>query len=207
MNLRKINDLFGKPLGIANVGLESMANALRQQGVSVVEVNWRPPLHDPPYLRVTRSGIDIHSANHEVCQRIRQGRPVLVGMGIARQTIPGMHERMILHAGPPIEWERMCGPQWGAVMGALIYEGMAEDEKQAAKLAASGSLEFAPCHHHHAVGPMAGIVSPSMPVFVLENKTFGNQAYCTQNEGLGTELRAGGMGTEVYAHSKPAGRH
>jgi hypothetical protein len=119
-------------------------------------------------------------------------------MGIAARVIPGMHERMILHAGPPITWERMCGPQRGAVMGALIYEGIARDEPEAERIAASGDIEFAPCHHHHAVGPMAGVVSPRMPVFIIENKTFGNRAFCTQNEGLGKVLRYGGIGPEVY---------
>jgi hypothetical protein len=96
----------------------------------------------------------------------------------------------------------MCGPQRGAVMGALIYEGLAPGPDEAAKLASSGSIQFEPCHHNHAVGPMAGVVSPSMPVFILENKTFGNRAYCTQNEGLGKVLRYGGMGPEVYARLK-----
>jgi hypothetical protein len=123
-------------------------------------------------------------------------------MGIARDVLPGMHDRMILHAGPPIAWERMCGPQRGAVMGALIYEGIAKDEAEAAQIAASQEIEYSPCHHHHAVGPMAGIISPSMPVFIIENKAFGNQAYCTQNEGLGKVLRYGGMGSEVYARLK-----
>jgi hypothetical protein len=93
----------------------------------------------------------------------------------------------------------MCGPQRGAVMGALIYEGLAEDETAAARLAASGEIEFAPCHHYHSVGPMAGIISPRMPVFIFENKAFGNRAFATQNEGLGKVLRYGGMGPEVYA--------
>jgi hypothetical protein len=92
----------------------------------------------------------------------------------------------------------MCGPQRGAVMGALVYEGIARDEQEAERIAAAGGVEFAPCHHHHAVGPMAGVVSPRMPVFILENKTFGNRAFCTQNEGLGKVLRYGGMGPEVY---------
>jgi hypothetical protein len=109
-----------------------------------------------------------------------------------------MHERLILHAGPPIEWERMCGPQRAAVMGALVYEGLASDDEQAAQLVASGEVELAPCHHHHAVGPMAGVCSPRMPVFILENQAFGNRAYCTQNEGLGKVLRYGGIGPEVY---------
>ncbi len=153
-------------------------------------------------MRQTKSGIDIEAANQEVVERIKHGQAVLAGMGIAREVIPGMHDHMILHAGPPITWERMCGPQRGAVMGALIYEGLAGDETEAARLAASGGVEFAPCHHHHAVGPMAGVVSPSMPVFILENKAFGNRAYCTQNEGLGKVLRYGGMGPEVYARLK-----
>ncbi len=202
MSETKINDLFGKPLSVINLGLSSMAEAVKAQGVPVVEVDWRPPAEGVPRLRVTRSGVDIEAANTEVCRRIKQGRPVLVGMGIARDVIPGMHDRMLLHAGPPITWERMCGPTRGAVMGALIYEGIAEDEAQAARIAASGEIEYSPCHHHHSVGPMAGVVSPSMPVFILENKAFGNLSYCTQNEGLGKVLRYGGMGAEVYARLK-----
>jgi hypothetical protein len=196
--MTKIKDIFGRPLSVINVGLESMVRSLRDQGVPVVDVDWRPPASGVSRLRVTRGGLDIDAANEEVCRRIRQGRPVLVGMGIARDVIPGMHDRMILHAGPPITWERMCGPQRGAVMGALIYEGIARDEPEAERIAASGGIEFAPCHHHHAVGPMAGVVSPRMPVFIIENKTFGNRAFCTQNEGLGKVLRYGGMGPEVY---------
>lgn len=195
----KINDLFGKPLTVVNVGLGSMAQAVQAQGVPMIDVDWQPPAEGVPRLHTTQGGVDIDAANAEVCRRIKQGRPVLVGMGIAKDVIPGMHEHMILHAGPPVTWERMCGPQRGAVMGALIYEGIALDEDEAEKIAASGAIEFSPCHHHHSVGPMAGVVSPSMPVFVLENKAFGNQAYCTQNEGLGKVLRYGGMGPEVYA--------
>jgi hypothetical protein len=202
MSKTTINNLFGKPLNVINVGLGSMAQSVEAQGVPVVDVDWRPPAEGVPRLHVTRTGLDIEAANDETCRRIKQGRPVLVGMGIARDVIPGMHERMILHAGPPVSWERMCGPTRGAVMGALIYEGLAKDEAEAAKLAASSAIEYSPCHHHHAVGPMAGIVSPSMPVFIIENKTFGNRAFCTQNEGLGKVLRYGGMGPEVYARLK-----
>jgi hypothetical protein len=199
MSGRKINDIFGKPVSVVNVGLESMAHSVRDQGIPVVAVDWQPPPEGYQRLARSPSGADIEAANEEVCTRIKQGRPVLVGMGVAKEVLPGMHDRMILHAGPPITWERMCGPQRGAVMGALIYEGLAEDEAAAERLAASGEIEFSPCHHHHAVGPMAGVVSPRMPVFVLENKTFGNQTFCTINEGLGKVLRYGGMGAEVYA--------
>jgi hypothetical protein len=202
MSTKSINDLFGKSLAVVNVGLESMAQSVRIQGTPVIEVDWRPSAEGVVRLRTTRQGLDIDAANAEACQRIKSGRPVLVGMGIAREVIPGMHSHMILHAGPPVTWERMCGPQRGAVMGALIYESVAQDEVEAEKIAASGAIEFSPCHHHHAVGPMAGIISPSMPVFIIENKTFGNRAYATQNEGLGKVLRYGGMGPDVYSRLK-----
>jgi hypothetical protein len=198
----QLNELFGQPLTVVNVGLSSMAQSVKEQGASVIDVDWQPPADGVPRLRMTKNGIDIDTANEEAIKRIKAARPTLVGMGIARDVIPGMHNKMILHAGPPITWERMCGPQRGAVMGALMYEGLAQDEFEAEKLAASGDIEFSPCHHHHAVGPMAGIVSPSMPVFIFENKTFGNRAFCTQNEGLGKVLRYGGMGPEVIARLK-----
>ena len=200
--MAKINDLFGKDLTVVNVGLASMAESVKEQGMKVVNLDWTPPREGVKRLRVTKSGVNIDEANQEVVDKIKQGLPVLVGIGIAKDVIPGMHDRMILHAGPPIEWERMCGPTRGAIMGALIYEGLAKDEKEAEKLAASGEIEYDPCHHHHSVGPMAGIVSPRMPVFIFENKTFGNHAYCTQNEGLGKVLRYGGMGPEVYQRLK-----
>jgi hypothetical protein len=194
--------IFGTPLKVLNLGLSSMADALRQQEVPVVDIDWQPPVDGIPHLEKTASGIDIDQANQEVVKRIQEAQPVLIGMGIARTMIPGMHKQMILHAGPPIEWERMCGPTRGAVMGALIYEGLAVDAQEAESLAASGEIEFSPCHDHHTVGPMAGVVSPSMPVFIIENKTYGNYAYCTLNEGLGKVLRYGAMGEEVYQRLK-----
>ena len=195
---KQIRDIFGKPLSIVNVGLESMADAVRNQNVPVVQLDWQPPRDSIPFLSTTKSGIDIDQANLEVCEQIMRARPVLTGMGIAKDVIPGMHDHMFLHSGPPITWERMCGPTRGAIMGALIYEGMADNEKEAEEMAVSGDIEFSPCHHHSAVGPMAGVVSPHMPVFIVENQTSGNRAYATQNEGLGKVLRYGGMGEEVY---------
>jgi len=191
-----IESVFGKPLHVVNVGLRSLAESVQAQGVPVVHVDWRPPL--VPKLHSTSTGVDIDAASSEAARRVGLGRPMLVGMGLAGETIPGYHERLILHAGPPITWERMCGPQRGAVMGALVYEGLARDEDEAAQMAAGGEVEFAPCHHYHSVGPMAGIVSASMPVFVVRNEAFGNLAFATQNEGLGRVLRYGAYGPDVY---------
>ncbi len=192
-----IQDLFGQPLKAVNIGLEDFAKSLESQGAEVVHVDWRPPLEGYVELTHTKDGIDIDEANAEALQRIRKGRPLLVGMGIAKDVVPGMEDRMLLHAGPPIEWERMCGPMRGAVMGAIVYEGWAETYEEAEKMAASGEIKFDPCHHHHLVGPMAGVTSPSMPVFIVKNETFGNLSYATQNEGLGRVLRYGAYGDDV----------
>ena len=111
--------------------------------------------------------------------------------------------RLVLHAGPPIGWERMCGPLQGAVCGALVFEGWAQDLAAAEKLAASGAIEFAPNHHFGAVGPMTGITTRSMPLLVVENRAFGREkiarAFCTINEGLGKVMRFGGNDAEVLA--------
>ena len=141
--------------------------------------------------------VDVNNANKEALERVLSARPMLVGMGKAGEVIPEMGERMLLHAGPPIEWERMSGPLKGAIIGAMLYEGWASTPEEAEKMASKGEIEFDPCHHHHTVGPMAGVISPSMPVFIVENKTFNNKAYVTQNEGLGKVLRYGAYSQEV----------
>ena len=121
--------------------------------------------------------IDIEKANARTVERMMEARPVLVGVGKALDVIPGMRRNLLLHAGPPVTWERMAGPMKGAVYGALIFEGKAKDAAEAEALVKSGKVEFEPCHHHGAVGPMAGVISPSMLVYVVENKTHGQQGF------------------------------
>jgi len=141
--------------------------------------------------------MDIEKANQTAVERMMSARPLLTGVAIAKDVIPGMKENLILHAGPPIEWERMSGPLRGAVIGALLFEGLAQDEDHAAKLIEGGRIEFAPCHHHTTVGPMAGVTSASMAVYELENVTHGNKAYSTLNEGYGKVLRYGAYAPDV----------
>ena len=139
----------------------------------------------------------IEDANQQALRRILEGDPVLVDVVPAAEVIPALGERVLLHAGPPIEWERMCGPMQGAIAGAIVFEGWAADLDAATRLAASGGVAFHPNHHFDAVGPMTGITTRSMPVMVVENKAFGNRAYCTINEGLGKVMRFGGNDAEV----------
>ncbi len=194
-----IKDLFTTELRVINIGLPSFKESLDHVGTKAVQVDWKPPIEVSDEARrvVQQHAAEIAAANERVMDIILRGMPHLVGLDVALNVIPGMKENLFLHAGPPITWERMCGPMRGAVMGGLIYEGRAGSAEEAEKLAASGEIEFAPCHEHEAVGPMAGIVTPSMPVFVLTNEEFGNSAYCTMNEGLGGVLRYGAYGDEV----------
>jgi len=151
--------------------------------------------------------MDIEKANTEATERMMEARPVLVGLGKARDVIPGMRDNLLLHAGPPITWKRASGPMRGAITGALIFEGKAKNEAEAQALVESGEVALEPCHHHGAAGPMAGLIAPSMSVYIIENKTDGstgltaggNQAFSGLNEGYGKVLRYGAYSEEVLA--------
>ena len=142
---------------------------------------------------------DMKQANLEATERMMSARPILKGVDVAGDVIPGMRDNLLLHAGPPIEWERMSGPLRGAIIGALIFEGLAKDEQAAIALVEAGEVDFAPCHQHSTVGPMAGVTSASMKVYVVENVTHGNMAYSNLNEGYGKVLRYGAFSEEVIA--------
>ena len=143
--------------------------------------------------------MNIDQANREATDRMIEARPVLVGVGKALDVIPGMSEDLLLHAGPPITWDRASGPMRGAITGALIFEGKAKDEAEAERLVTSGEIRLEPCHHHQSVGPMAGLTSASMQVYIVENKTHGNFAYSNLNEGYGKVLRYGAYDASVMA--------
>ena len=199
-----MRDLLAGPLRVVNVGLAQFADDLRSAGTEVVEVDWAPPAAPPSALALadrleagSPTGDRIETANREAVTRMLRGDPVLADVLPAEETVPGMHGRLLLHAGPPIGWERMCGPMRGAVAGAAVLEGWAPDLDEAAALAAAGGIDFAPNHHHDAVGPMTGVITRSMPVMVVENRAFGNRAYCTLNEGLGKVMRFGGNDADV----------
>ena len=202
--MNPINQLFRSELKVVNLGLAGFKQALDDARVPAVQVDWKPSVEVDPKLqqRVRASHAAIEQANARVMKIILGGMPHLVGLERAIDVIPGMKPDMLLHAGPPITWDRMCGPLRGAIIGALLYERKAGTAEEAQRLAASGAIKLAPCHEHAAVGPMAGVVSPSMPVFVLKNEAYGNYAYCTMNEGLGKVLRYGAYSEPVIQKLK-----
>jgi len=204
--MSSIDALFNSKLAVINIGAETFKAELEAQGATVLQLDWKPPAGGNGKLIAALEQLSnqekIEAANAKALAIIISARPVLIDIDTAINVIPGMTKHTILHAGPPVEWPVMAGPMKGAVIGALLYEGLAQNEEEAAKLAASGQITFASCHEHSAVGPMAGIVSASMPVQVIENKTHGNFAYCTLNEGLGKVLRYGAFGEEVLKRLK-----
>jgi hypothetical protein len=141
----------------------------------------------------------IELANREALRRILEAQPMLVDVQPAGEVIEGLGAKTILHAGPPITWERMCGPMRGAVCGIALFEGWTSSLDEAARAAAAGEFAFHPNHHFGAVGPMTGMTTASQPVMIVENKSFGNRAYCTINEGVGKVMRFGGNDGEVLA--------
>ena len=142
-------------------------------------------------------GATIREANSEAVKRILEAEPVLVDVVRASEAIPDLEEGMILHAGPPIDWDCMCGPMRGAVAGIAVFEGWAKNLSEAEHLAESGAFKLRPNHDYGAVGPMTGMTTLSQPVLVVENRSSGNRAYCTINEGLGKVMRFGGNDASV----------
>ena len=198
--------LHNKELNISNVGLRTFSENIQASGGSSTHVDWQPPAGGDREIGSKLADLVNHerieAANHEAFARYLAANPVLVGVGVAREDLPDMDGKIILHAGAPVDWNDMCGPMRGAILGAVIYEGWAENLVDAEKMAVDGEIRFDPCHHHNAVGPMAGIISPSMPVWIVNNTEHGNQGFTTLNEGLGKVLRFGANSPEVIERLK-----
>ncbi|TMN22122.1 YlbE family protein [Lentibacillus cibarius] len=201
-----IDEIFNQSLHVINIGTSKFKEDLDLQGIDTVQVDWQPPAGGNVQLIEAldffQDNDKVEQANQEAIKRIKEAHPFLIDVDQAVNVIPGMHSKKILHSGPPISWENMAGPMQGAIIGALIFEGLANNETEARALIDAGEIEFDPCHEHSAVGPMAGIVSPSMPVHVIENRTHGNKAYCSVNEGFGKVLRFGAFSDEVIDRLK-----
>jgi len=188
-----------RPPGVLRC-LETAGVQCNSCGVETSDRKDRPTEKIAEAQKGERAVTKVDAANKQALQKLFDAEPFLVGMGIAKDTIPGMKDKMLLHAGPHITYDRMSGPLIGAVIGATLYEGWADSVEEAREVLASGEIVFEPCHEHASVGPMAGVISPGMPVFVVENRKFGNRSYATMNEGLGRVLRMGAFDDSVITH-------
>ena len=208
--------LIDKPPAVINVGLDGFNASVTQNGGSALHLEWQPPGNADPALAWKLAqlmgdaadpqslGSRIDAANQQACAHVIAARPMLVDVALRADSVwPEMKsQRILLHAGAPVAWGDMCGPMHGAMIGAALYEGWADSPEQARALLERGAIAFAQCHDFKAVGPMTGIISASMPVFVTRNADRGNLAYTNLNEGIGKCLRFGANSPDVLARLK-----
>ncbi|GII27361.1 YlbE family protein [Planotetraspora mira] len=189
--------LLGEPR-VISVGAAVLGEALDQQAVPWTPVDWRPPLPGTSdALARVLADPRRERANALAVGRLLSARPQLIGVRRARDVL-GLEPGTFFHAGPPITWERASGPMRGALIGAMLFEGLASSPEEAERRLASGAgITLDSCHHHRTVGPMAGVVSPSMWMLEVTDAEHGGTAYCSLNEGLGKVLRYGAYGIEV----------
>jgi len=198
----KLRELLSEKPRIINIGLKSFAEVVEQFGCEVVQYDWMPPaggnVEMIKTLNFLRNYEGIDELNRAVIAKVVASQPVLKDNVRAKEVIPELREgKVILHAGPPVEYKDMPDPMQGSCVGAVLFEEWADNEADARKMLENGEVKFIPCHHCNAVGPMGGITTANMAVFVVENETEGNRAYCTMNEGIGKVLRFGAYSEEV----------
>jgi hypothetical protein len=197
-----VNALFTQQLTVLNAGLQSFADNITRAGGTAVALSWQPPGGGDRAGGMVLANLlnqpEIEAANQQAMEQYLTAQPMLVDVMRAGDAIPALAEhKRILHAGPPIAWPDMCGPVQGAILGAILYEQWADTLEQAEALIQQGEVSFEPCHHYDAVAPMAGIISRSMPLWVIENAENHQRVFCNFNEGLGKVLRFGANGAEV----------
>jgi Protein of unknown function (DUF1116) len=192
-----LGGLLSAPPAIVAAGVDVFSDALRAQGASVHDVDWRPPgFGDAADLAALALDPRRNAANRVAVERVLAAGSQLVDVRPAREVI-GLQDRTLLHSGPPLTWETASGPMRGALIGACLFEGWASDVEEAERILANGEITLDPCHHHRTVGPMAGVTSPSMWMWCLKDPVHGGQAFCNLNEGLGKVLRMGAFNDEV----------
>ena len=193
-----MSSLPAEPATVVTAGVQLFADSVRSQAVAVTEVEWLPPMPGTEGDLATVMSDPLRAdANRRAAEAMLSTSAELVDVLPAREAL-GLHRGQFLHAGPPIDWARASGPLRGALLGAAAFEGIVDNPDDAEALFREGSgVTIEPCHHHDAVGPMAGVVSPSMWMFVIADPESGRRTYCSLNEGLGKVLRYGAYGPDV----------
>lgn len=203
--MSNINRLFNSELNPINIGLETFYDTFNNQKVNAIHLEWKPPAQGDTKLGEILSKLNlekINAANKKAFDIINQAEPILTDIKYAKDVIPDMDKYTIGHAGPPLTWDKMCGPLQGAILGAIVYEGIASDLEVAKSLVESGKIKFRSNHSMGCVGPMTGMITYSMPLWEVKNTSFGNVAYSTLNEGLGKVMRFGANSPDVIERLK-----
>ena len=202
------NNLLTQIPAVLNIGIDGFNQSVVAHGGALKNLQWQPPGNADPVVAWQLAQLmqdpRIESANAEATKRIINARPMWEDISLRADGVwPELkNTRLLLHAGPPVAWQDMCGPMHGAMIGAVLYEGWADTVEKARKMLSQGEIEFGQCHDFDAVGPMTGIISASMPLIKVREASHGNSAYTNINEGIGRCLRFGANGPDVIQKLK-----
>ena len=202
------NNLLTQLPSVLNIGIDGFNQSVVEHGGTLKNLQWQPPGNADPVVAWQLAQLmhdpRIESANAEATKRIINARPMWEDIPLRADGVwPELkNTRLLLHAGPPVAWQDMCGPMHGAMIGAVLYEGWADTVEKAQKMLSQGVIEFGQCHDFDAVGPMTGIISASMPLIKVREASHGNIAYTNINEGIGRCLRFGANGPDVIQKLK-----
>lgn len=176
---------------VINLGLPDFAAAVAAQGAEAIQVDWRLPASGDPAsvaaltaLYGARS-IAIDAANAEIVRRLDKGTPFLTGVAPAGEVVPGLGDRMLLHAGPPIAYEQVCDPMRRSMRAAVVAEGWAADLGAAEELLARGDIALDAANDHSTVVPMVTALGPTTPVWIADNADAGTRGFAPVNQGPG----------------------
>lgn len=178
-------------VGVVNVGLSLFADAIREQGVPVISVDWRVPAGGQPAAVAALGrlyGIHaerIEAANAEVLRRLDEPAPLLTGVTTVARAVPGLADRTLLHCGPAIDYAQAPDPLRRSMRAAAVAEGWAGHLEQADALLAQGEIRLAPANEHRVVVPMATALGAGAPLYVLENQAGGTTGYAPVSQGPG----------------------
>lgn len=197
----KIKELLTSKPRVVNIGVENFANSIKKYNGKVVQFNFKPIAGGNQklikILRELKKLENLEKENMQIVEDMKNSSPYLIDVKPAKDVIPEINGKVLLHAGPPITFKEMTGPMQGSCIGAALFEGWAQTEEQALEMLNNEEIKFIPCHHVKAVGPMGGITSANMPVLIVHNTLKDNYSYCTLNEGIGKVLRFGAYSQEV----------
>ncbi len=202
------NNLLTQIPAVLNIGIDGFNQSVVAHGGALKNLQWQPPGNADPVVAWQLAQLmhepRIEYANTEATKRIINARPMWEDISLRADGVwPELkNTRLLLHAGPPVAWQDMCGPMHGAMIGAVLYEGWADTVEKARKMLSQGEIEFGQCHDFDAVGPMTGIISASMPLIKVREASHGNIAYTNINEGIGRCLRFGANGPDVIQKLK-----
>lgn len=194
------------PLAIATIEAPLVDEGLREQGIEPLVIEWTPPargdLGDVSLLTRAYADDDVEAGNRQALALLDAARPHLVGAGLAADLVPGMDARVILHAGPPCDWDHLGPAMRGQVARAAMLEGWAPDQGEAAALISQGAITLAPTDAHGVVATMCGVLSPSMAVWAVRDEQTGAEAWAPISDGAGDGLPAGSRTRDLIARQR-----